>query len=139
VLFRSEAVAFTRNAGNGPSLVMTSTDLVPIGKWIGRHYPSTHTLGILRMGAIGYYSGLRIIDLYGLCDKFIARHKNDEQAIDAYLTERSPDLLSVIVPASTDQLSSDHDQYGGHYKLVKSFPQGNHQRMGIYERVGTVQ
>ncbi len=43
------------------------------GEWLREHLPPGSTIAITTIGAISYYSGLRVIDMLGLTDREIAR------------------------------------------------------------------
>lgn len=46
-----------------------------IGRWFGRHAPPEESVATIAIGAVGHYSGLRLIDPHGLIDPFIAHQR----------------------------------------------------------------
>jgi hypothetical protein len=82
------------------------------GRALGRAYPAGTTLAAVPIGALGYYSGLPVIDMVGLTDRTIARAPvadagagwaGHEKHDGAYVLSRRPDLLllgNVYVDAS---------------------------------------
>lgn len=69
---------------------------IPLGKWLAANAPAGATAAVWDIGGIGYYSRLRIIDLYGLTDRTLARLIHcgamDERKA-AYVASRRPDYI----------------------------------------------
>jgi len=69
---------------------------IPLGKWLAAHAPTDATAAVWDIGGVGYYSNLRIIDLYGLTDSTLARmihcHASDARKV-AYVESRRPDYI----------------------------------------------
>jgi hypothetical protein len=82
------------------------------GRALGRAFPPGTTLAAVPIGALGYYSGLPLIDMVGLTDRTVARAKvagmgagwaGHEKHDGAYVLSRRPDILllgNVYVDAS---------------------------------------
>lgn len=57
---------------------------IPLGIWLRTHAPSTFRAAVTDIGGLGYYSGLPILDLYGLTDRSIAgllHHSREERHV----------------------------------------------------------
>jgi len=148
------------HAGGWPEGLMNGETQVEAGTWFGEHYPPPTTLAVMRIGAIGYCSGLRIVDTLGLVDRRIAdiQHQagNDhERAADASADEvlrRRPDLVvlcpqvpSAAAPSSyteedLDAVMSRIDRAlmrrlrAGGYGFAFSLSQGRLGRLWVFER-----
>lgn len=58
-----------------------------IGKWLSEHTPKEATVAIYDIGAVGYYSNRKIIDLAGLINPEALRYKRKFE----YMIRRKPD------------------------------------------------
>jgi hypothetical protein len=76
---------------------------VKVGKWLGENAPPDATVVAANIGAIGYFSGLEVIDVIGLTDEYIARHS---WTVD-YLLDQNPDF--VVLESDT------REEFGGLY------------------------
>ena len=117
-----------------PHFVMTSTDMIPAGKWVKEHYPSDYTIECWRIGALAYYSELRLVDIgWGLTDAYIAhalhRGEWDVETRDAYRKNISPELIMHGADEGEKMVFSS-----GPYRRVKTFPQGSSQKWVLYQR-----
>ena len=72
------------------------------GRALGRAFPAGTTLAAVPIGAVGYYSDLRVIDMVGLTDRTIARAPvadlgsgwaGHEKHDGAYVLSRRPEIL----------------------------------------------
>lgn len=86
-----------------PYLVMNSSLLIEVGKWLNQNYPPETVLALRRQGAIPYYSGMKSIDILGLTDKEIARTLSKEKdtlkqnKINAeYILNQRPDVMILF-------------------------------------------
>jgi len=121
-----------------PNFIMTSSDLIPAGQWVGDHYPSDYTIVCWRIGALAYYSGLNLIDNgIGLTDKFVARQRYagtyNAEVYQQYMHRRNPELFMAgawigATPRQTMEVG------GREYHFVRQFRQGNPQWWFLYER-----
>lgn len=128
----ANAVEFKRHEDDGVNFIMTGTELAEAGKWIGETYPDHYKVAVLRMGAIAYYSDLEVIDLFGLTDAYIAR--NDSRAVEEYVAGKNPELVVEVHRAVGGHLYETKERFGADYRLAKTFPQGSHQILAVYER-----
>jgi hypothetical protein len=93
------AVEFEQKKGGYPVNVMTSNGLPELGIWLKEHIPPDYLMRAYRIGAIGYYSGLRIIDDHGLTNKKVAKIKGSgtaeeqKEKVLAYIRSLQPDLI----------------------------------------------
>jgi arabinofuranosyltransferase len=72
------------------------------GRALGRAFPPDTTVAVVPIGAVGYYSDLRILDMVGLTDRTIARTPvadlgsgwaGHEKHDGAYVLSRRPEIL----------------------------------------------
>lgn len=79
---------------------------IPLGKWLAAHAPAGSTAAVWDIGGVGYYSNLKIIDLYGLTDRTLARliHSRASDAQKAaYVRSRRPDyIIAYASPGRAD-------------------------------------
>jgi hypothetical protein len=70
-----------------------------VGLWLAANTPPDATIACVPVGAIGYYSRRRIIDMVGLTDRHIARRKmtagqvGHQKHDGPYVLSRRPDIL----------------------------------------------
>jgi hypothetical protein len=72
-----------------------------VGQWLASNAPPDATIACVPIGAVGYHSGLRLIDMVGLTDRHIARRQiavgggwaGHEKHDGAYVLSRKPDYL----------------------------------------------
>ncbi|MEM6996388.1 MAG: hypothetical protein AAF721_38140 [Myxococcota bacterium] len=124
--FRQDITAY-------PQFVMTSRDMTTAGRWLSEHYPPDTTITCWRIGALGYYSRLRVIDTNGLTDADVASALHDPAALRRRLAERRP-ALSIVRGRPGEPAARQLDLHGTHYHLVRVFPQGSAQTWQLYER-----
>jgi len=94
----------------------------PLGLWLHDHAPPGARLATWDIGAIGYFSGLHVIDLYGLTDRRLARMNHDGTPPSermAYFESLDPELLVTYLAADGPVLawmSSGRDWLKGRYR-----------------------
>lgn len=121
-----------------PNFVLTSEDMIMASQWIQAHYPEGYTIVCWRIGALGYYTDLTVIDdSWGLTDPYIARLRHEgrltDLARDEYLRQRNPELF--IDRAFGEASASDEMKVGGRqYVFVRRFPQGSDEWWDLYQR-----
>lgn len=80
-----------------------------VGRWMERHLAAGSSLVVLPIGAIGYYSGLIVLDPVGIIDPVIARQDrelgrgysgHEKYDID-YLLSREPDYILLLDVATS--------------------------------------
>jgi arabinofuranosyltransferase len=72
---------------------------VELGRWLAGNTPAGATLACNDVGAIGYFSGRRLIDLSGLVTKEFLGYRQDRAGFMAFFRKWKPDFL-VIFPAA---------------------------------------
>ena len=72
---------------------------VALGQWLAGKTPGGATLACNDVGAIGYFSNRRIIDLSGLVSKEFLGYRPDREGFMAFFRKWRPDFL-VIFPAA---------------------------------------
>jgi arabinofuranosyltransferase len=93
-----------------------------VGIWLAQHVPPDAVLATNTAGTVPYYSGLRTIDMLGLCDAHIAHRKIEhlgaglvghEKHDGDYVLSRRPDLIlfASSIGALTPAFPSDEDLY----------------------------
>jgi arabinofuranosyltransferase len=65
----------------------------PAARWLAAHSPPGSTIALTVAGAIPYYSGLRTIDRFGLCDAEIARAQVPWQDVRSGISKYDPDSV----------------------------------------------
>jgi arabinofuranosyltransferase len=138
--------------------------LRPAGFWFRDHSPPGTTIALTVAGAIPYYSGLRTIDRFGLCDAEIARAdlrwedryygiaKYDSASVlrrkpewimlnldEATALRFTPEQLvhQAYVPADRDLLS--RPEFTENYRLMRAWVRSDnlYQEMALYARKGS--
>jgi tetratricopeptide (TPR) repeat protein len=66
------------------------------GVWLKQRFPAETTFATTTIGAIGYWSGLRVIDLLGLTDPEIARHPQPVPGLTDVWRETKYNAESVL-------------------------------------------
>ncbi len=72
-------------------------NMTQTGQWLGANLPSGSTIAITTIGAISYFSGLKVIDLLGLTDREIARNPKPIEGLGDTWREINYNAESVIV------------------------------------------
>lgn len=98
--------------GEYPYSVMAGQPQEMAGKWLRAHFPANTIVATKRIGGVGYFSGLRIVDTLGLVDREIAmiRHHSEgrgpqeQAAIAAEVFSRKPDLIMLAVMERWDNI-----------------------------------
>jgi len=113
------------NKNKYPYLVMNSQSLIELGKNLSQNYPLKTTIAVRRIGAISYYSNLRIIDILGLTDKKIAYNIKNIKNIETQnevnsriVLEKEPDLI-ILFSFESDIAGYVYDKANPQYKLFE--------------------
>ena len=126
---------FHLQRGRYPYFIMTAEDMAAAGRWIGARYPRETKVVCWRIGALGYYSELQIIDTWGLTDRTIARLRYEDRltddALKHYLGLRQPELVLVV---GAHHPGTERDGWGMRYRLVRTFPQGSRSQWSLFEK-----
>ncbi|MCP4589494.1 MAG: hypothetical protein GY842_01990 [bacterium] len=96
---------------------------VRIGHWMHHHLPAESSLSTMSIGAVGYHSGLTIIDPLGIVDPVIAHRRSPlgdgyaghEKYDPDYILSREPDyvmLLDVATRAPVPEVELDRAIWG---------------------------
>jgi hypothetical protein len=72
---------------------------VKLGRWLHDNTPESASLGCNDIGAIGYFSGRRVIDLSGLVTREILAYREVESGRERFIRDVRPDYL-VIFPVA---------------------------------------
>jgi len=95
-------------------------------RWIVENTDEDMAVAVSDIGLLGYFTGRRIIDMFGLVDAHIARtpgrqhFKNDAD----YVMSRNPDVVVLVVSAQGDYLRipdaalASHPHFGTRFELV---------------------
>lgn len=145
-----------------PYSVMAGQPQETAGKWLARSFPPGTTVATKRIGGIGYFSGMRVVDTLGLTDRRIAliRHASpqrgevEQQRIAVEVFSRRPDLILLAVMKRWDKLPLDQPPpdiaanlrdvdnalYAGlaphGYRFIYRLPQGGDGEFAIFARPG---
>lgn len=151
-------------AGEYPQNVMAGQPQRLAGEWLRDNLPSDAVIATKRIGGVGYYSGLRLVDTLGLTDQRLAmiRHNSPErgeaeqQAIATEVFARHPDAILLAVMKRWDKVpldqpapdvannlrDADNALYAGlqshRYKFLRRIPQGGSGEFAVYLRTEQV-
>jgi len=129
-----------------PYHIMNAEDCKSAALEMRRMLGTNKSIVAHRIGALGYFSGMEVIDLFGLVDRRIAEivadnpqyhpitnRGADVPALNAYLAQKKPDLVLVLsYRAST---VNGFVLYGHQYVHRATFPLGKDELWELYERV----
>ena len=94
---------------------------VAMGQWLARHTPSTAVVATHDVGALGYFSGRRIVDTAGLVNPAILPYLpagvQADEGVWRYLQQVRPDYL-VMLPNWYPRLAQRTDQLTPVYEIV---------------------
>lgn len=127
---------------------MVSARGIVVGAWLRKHAPPGALLATNTAGSIPYYSGLRTIDMLGLCDATIAhrdmklgrRTPGHGKGDGAYVLSRKPDFIQFgsasgaeqpVFPGDREIFSAQ--EFRRNY-VLKRFRLPNGITLRIYER-----
>jgi len=81
-----------------------------IGRWLEKNTPSEAIVAVSDVGAVGYFSKRRIVDMFGLVDAHIARQPGrlHFKSDPAYVLLRRPDY--VLLVESAPKLGADRSE-----------------------------
>lgn len=104
---------------------------VALGRWLKANSPPNTTVAVGAIGAIPFYSGLRVIDLVGLADTHVARLPGTlyTKADPPYVLSRSPEYI-VLFPRQCEPRPTDF--WSAMEKGIDASPQFKER----YERAG---
>ena len=149
-------------AGRYPYGVMAGQPQEQAGRWLRQHFPPTTLLACKRIGGVGYFSQMPLVDTLGLVDRRLAlirhgsaqRGDQENEAIAREVFGRRPDLILLAAAARWDDLSLDQPPpdvahnlrdvdealyrgLGAHgYRFIYRLPQGGDGEFVIYARPG---
>jgi len=120
-----------------------------LGLWFAENTPPQATIAISDVGAVGFYSERRILDMFGLIDPHIARlpGRMHYKANPRYVLSLAPDYIVLVslndqgagysfqrIPDySMNALPAFHEQY----ELIRTVPQHwNNEFVLVYRRRG---
>ncbi len=90
-----------------PYHIMNSSSLIDLGKKLKHDYTKEKKLAVRRIGAISYYSDLKIIDILGLTDNQIAHNIKTIKTIEianeknaSVVLEKEPDIIILFASES---------------------------------------
>jgi hypothetical protein len=121
-----------------PYLVMNSSRLAQLGKWLKQNYPEETVIALRRQGAIPYHSKMKSIDILGLTEREIAKtiHKEKnvlkkDQRNAEWVLNRKPDVIILFSFKSEykghvfdKSRSEERLYYIEHYLYRKALQQG---------------
>jgi hypothetical protein len=145
-----------------PYSVMAGQPQEMAGKWLARHFPPDTTVATKRIGGVGYFSKMRVVDTLGLVDRPIAlirhgspaRGEAENQRLAEEVFSRRPDLILLAVMKRWDQVPLDQPPpdlaanlrdvdnalYAGlspqGYRFIYRLPQGGDGEFAVFARPG---
>lgn len=69
---------------------------VRVARWLAERAEPAAVVATHDVGAIGFFSGLRVIDLAGLMTPELTGHLHDQEYLANYLVERDVDYLAIL-------------------------------------------
>jgi arabinofuranosyltransferase len=104
-----------------------------LSRWLGAHARPGQSVALEEIGIVSYYSGLRILDTFGLANKVIAHDpgRPGYKADPAYVFRRRPDYFvmplapgvgSLVLALPGDQRYAKTPTFAFGYDLVGTFP-----------------
>lgn len=106
-----------------------------LGRWFHDNTPPEATIAISDVGAVGYYSERRILDMFGLIDPHIARLRGrmHYKADPKYVLGRDPDYIVLVslndegkgysFQRIPDYAMNAQPDFHARYELVRTVPQ----------------
>jgi len=129
-----------------PYHVMNSRTCAEAARAMRREFGEGRSIVDHRIGALGRFSGMRVIDLFGLVDKEIAqivrrnpqyhpniRRGDDIPELRAVLAWRKPDLVLLLSKRSAVEMRLI-SLYGFQFEYRRTYPLGRDQYWLLYER-----
>lgn len=118
-----------------------------LGLWFRDNSPPDATVAISDVGAFAYYSGRRVLDMFGLVSPHIARLKGrlHFKSDPEYILGSDPDYI-ILVPQddrggghtfvrAPDKEMTLADEFVEHYELIRRVPQHwNNEHVYVYMR-----
>jgi len=90
----------------GMDVAVINTEMVRTAKWIDLNLEEDAVIAAHDIGALGYYSERKIIDLAGLISSDVIPFIRDEKSIKNYLAEKEPDYL-MSFPSWYPEMTAD--------------------------------
>lgn len=105
-----------------------------VGRWMGRHLPSGSSVAALPIGAIGFYSDMKVLDPVGIVDPVIAHQDRElgrgytghEKFDIDYLLSRAPDYILLLDVATSQPVPLEalaHEMWGDANQALLRHPQ----------------
>jgi len=111
---------------------------IPLGQWLERNAGPDALMATWDIGAIGYYSRLPIVDLYGLTDSTLARLNHQgasKRECALYLERRSPTLIVAYGAGAFAQLGWVHPEWlKANYTVHSVWKNGSGGALVLFER-----
>jgi hypothetical protein len=120
-----------------------------LGRWFHDNSPPEATIAISDVGAVGYFSQRRILDMFGLIDRHIAHlpGRMHYKADPKYVLSKSPDYIVLVslndegggysfqrIPDYTINAQADFHE---RYELIRTVPQyWQNEFVLVYKRRG---
>jgi hypothetical protein len=98
----SVTVASARNTAQAASSINRMQ--VALGRWLAANTPASATLACQDIGAIGYFSGRKVIDLAGLVTKDVLKWRDVPRGRQKFILDVKPDYLVVFPEVFTELL-----------------------------------
>lgn len=118
-----------------------------LGLWFAENTPPEASIAISDVGAVGYYSGREIIDMFGLIDPHIARLRGrmHYKADPRYVLSRAPDYIVLVslndqgagysFQRIPDYAMNAQPAFHDQYDLIRTVPQyWNNEFVLVYRR-----
>jgi hypothetical protein len=103
---------------------------VAMGRWLAAHTPSGASIAVSDIGALGYFSHRRIVDLEGLVTPSILPYRAGRRYVE-FVDHERPDLL-VIFPEWYPELVARADRFREVHRITVPRVTAAHDSMVVY-------
>lgn len=110
-------------------VAIIESEMVAVAKWINQNTPADAVTASHDIGAVGYFSNRKLLDLAGLVNPEVIPFIRDEAALREYLDDRGADYLITFPSWYPDLIKGKKKVYQTH-SLISLLHGG--ENMGVY-------
>lgn len=144
--FELEAAAGTArrflDGDSGPHAVANPSYHM-LSAWLRQRARPGELIAMQEVGITAFYSGLRVLDTYGLADARVARAPGPPsgKAAAGYVFGQTPDFFVIRLAANglrpgllADRVYATHARMAFEYSLARFFPDARERRIAVFSR-----